>query len=77
MDNASCSSMTTEHLISSNRIVSVASIDILRSKVNVDADVKLLPKWIRSIVACRDGDEMIIFYAENTLDYINKQLNDN
>jgi len=77
MDNASCSSMTTEHLISSNRIVSVASIDILRSKKNVDADVKLLPKWIRSIVACRDGDEMIIFYAENTLDYINKQLNDN
>lgn len=77
MDNASCSSMTTEHLISSNRIVSVASINILRSKKNVDADVKLLPKWIRSIVACRDGDEMIIFYAENTLDYINKQLNDN
>ena len=77
MDNASCSSMTTEHLISSNRIVSVASIKILRSKKNVDADVKLLPKWIRSIVACRDGDEMIIFYAENTLDYINKQLNDN
>jgi len=76
MDNASCSSMTTEHLISSNRIVSVASIDILRSKVNVDADVKLLPKWIRSIICCIDGNDVTVFYAENTLDYIKKKLNE-
>jgi len=70
------SNVTSEFLLPISNICSICNIGILKAKEKNHGSLNDLPKWVNSVITFLDNDSPNFFYAENTIDYLKKKINE-